>query len=87
MRRRSQDSSTPIMNIRNTTPSSARCAISVRFEIVTAPSQGTVSVRRPRPDGPSSAPAPMKPRTGLTRRRWNNGTTIPAVTRNRMTSL
>ena len=85
-RSRSQDSSIPIMNMRKITPNSARCAISERLPMVKGASQGCASAKRPRPKGPSSAPAPMKPSTGLTRRRWNSGTTIPAVTRKRIAS-
>ena len=85
--RRSQDSSMPIMNRRNTTPNSARCAISWRLPIVIQDSHGAWPTKRPRPSGPSSTPAPRKPSTGLILRRRNNGTTTPAVARKRITSL
>jgi len=48
-RSRSQLSSSPIMNSRNTTPNSASWATSFGFSMVTAPSHGNDPVRAPRP--------------------------------------
>ncbi len=86
-RSRSHDSSSPIMNSRNTTPSSAISEISAGRETVRYPSHGAAWVKAPRPCGPSATPASMKPRIGLTFSRLNNGTTTPAVARNSTTSL
>jgi hypothetical protein len=55
--------------------------------MVTADNQGTSRARAPRPNGPTAMPTIMKPRTGLTRRRWNSGTTTPAAPRMVKTSL
>ncbi len=86
-RSRSHDSSSPIMNSRNTTPNSARSAISSGRATVIADSQGRRGARAPRPDGPSTTPAPRKPSMGLIFRRLNKGATTPAVARNSTRSL
>ncbi len=85
-RSRSHDSSSPTMNRRNTTPNSASSAMSPGWATARGASQGAWRSRAPRPNGPSTTPAPRKPRIGLTFRRLNRGTTTPAVARNRTTS-
>ena len=86
-RRRSQDSSSPIMNSRKTTPSSASWATCSGSLIVKVASQGAVLPSAPSPNGPSTTPASRKPRIGLIFQRRNRGATTPAVTRNSTMSL
>jgi hypothetical protein len=79
---RSNDSSRPMVNSRNTMPSSASWS-TVSCEVMAmTPSHGQVSASRPRLCGPSARPATRKPSTGLTRSRVINGMTTPAVPRN-----
>ena len=76
----------PMVKSRKTTPKSARCAICSEEVKVTQDSHGYGPVSRPSPKGPSNAPAPRNPRTGLIFSRWKSGTTIPAVARKRIGS-
>src|SRR6476660_4805552 len=85
--RRSKDNSSPIMNSRNTTPSSAKICISSTSAKVSALMTGERSLKRPSTDGPSSTPAPRKPITGLMRSRRNSGMTTAAVPRKTSASL
>jgi len=57
---RSHDNSRPIINIRKTTPNSARGPIAARSSIVITASGGQKSVSAPRPDGPTAMPTRMK---------------------------
>ena len=54
---RSNDSSRPIMNKRNTTPNAATRSIASTLVSASASSQGARAARRPRPEGPSATPA------------------------------
>ena len=84
---RSSDNSSPIMNSSIITPSSATGPIDEASVMVTAESQGMSRAKAPSPEGPTAMPTAMKPRIGLTRRRWNSGTTTPAALRMIRTSL
>ncbi len=84
---RPHDSSSPIMNSRKATPSSASTAMSARSVMVSHSTQGATSANRPRPSGPSSTPAARKPSTGLTLNRLKMGTSTPAAARKTTRSL
>ena len=71
---RETESSSPIMNNRNTTPSSA------------SPCAALVSPIRPKAWGPIITPAARYPKIGLVRNRWKTGTTTTAAARKIRTS-
>ena len=80
--RRSNDNSRPIMNSRNTTPSSASAETSSLFSIRNGASHGSRVTNAPTPQGPMATPASRKPMIGEIRSRRNSGTITPAVVRN-----
>ena len=85
--RRSNDSSSPIMNSRKTTPSSPSVATCSGRSIRSGASQGNRPASAPTPQGPMATPASRNPMTGEILIRRNSGTMTPAVVRNSMAPL
>ena len=85
--RRCIDMSSPIMNMRKITPSSARNSTSSGRAKVSHDSHGHCTANAASPYGPISVPKARKPSTGLMRKRASSGMSTPASARNRMISL